>query len=185
MATLSSGPETSASEARIHRPFRLQRDARHKLNGRTGYCRPRSRREHDAVRARRGWHLPQSDTSARVGWGFSIMLSSICVAVITGFSAQWHASTIFFLEKRHVFGRHLDTQITPGDHDSVAGLDDLVEIMDSLGFFDLRDDRIVRSMSFQEQTRGDDVIGRYARMRGRYSPRPARCRIGGPPCLWG
>ncbi len=37
-----------------------------------------------------------SEVSARVGWGFSIMLSSIWVAVITGVSAQWQASMIFF-----------------------------------------------------------------------------------------
>ena len=101
-----------------------------------------------------------SEVSARVGWGFSIMLSSIWVAVITGVSAQWQASMIIFWSSGTFSGRHLHAQVAAGDHDAVGFADDLLEVQDGLGLLDLRDDRDVRLQRLDEETGLRDVLCR-------------------------
>ncbi len=69
-----------------------------------------------------------SEVSARVGTGFSIIDSSICVATMTGFghaAAELHRA---LLHDRHRLERQLDAQVAAGDHDAVEGVDDLLEV---------------------------------------------------------
>ena len=44
------------------------------------------------------------------------------------------------LDHRHLLHRHLDPEVTPGDHDGVRGLDNALQVIYRLGLFDLGDD---------------------------------------------
>ena len=44
------------------------------------------------------------------------------------------------LYHRHLLHRHLDPEVTPGDHDGVRGLDNALQVIYRLGLFDLGDD---------------------------------------------
>ena len=57
-----------------------------------------------------------SDTSARVGTGAVIMLSSICVATTTGLPARRAARVMLLLDAGHLLQRHLDAEIAARHH---------------------------------------------------------------------
>ena len=81
-----------------------------------------------------------SEASARVGRGFSIMLSSIWVAVITTRTGLFAAlAMIRFCAIRHVLGAELDAQVAAGDHHAVRGREDRLQVVERLGLLDLRD----------------------------------------------
>ena len=44
------------------------------------------------------------------------------------------------LDTRNLFGWYFDTQVTTGNHDTVGYFEDLVDIVDTLLVFDLRND---------------------------------------------
>jgi len=69
-----------------------------------------------------------SDTSARVGIGFSIIDSIIWVAVITGFAVKIAFANNLFLGNGHVFDRHFDAHIATRYHTTIRRLDDLIDI---------------------------------------------------------
>ena len=78
-------------------------------------------------------------TSARVGDGAVIMLSIICVAVITGTPASTQAPHDPLLHVGHVLQRAFDAEVAAGDHHRVGGSDDLVEVIDRRERLDLGD----------------------------------------------
>ncbi len=85
--------------------------------------------------------LATSVTSARVGMGDSIMLSSMCVATMTGRPtrrAHFHDAP---LHDGQFFVRDFNAQITARDHDAICFLNDGFEIFDGLLIFDLGDDQ--------------------------------------------
>ena len=84
--------------------------------------------------------LATSVTSARVGIRECCMLSSICVAMITGLRCRWQTAMIRFCTTGTVGDVDLDAQVAAGDHHGVGGLDDLFEVLEGLGLFDLGDD---------------------------------------------
>ena len=60
-----------------------------------------------------------SDTSARVGTGAVIMLSSICVATTTGLPSAPRQARDPLLHAGHRLERHLHAEIAARDHDRV------------------------------------------------------------------
>ena len=84
--------------------------------------------------------LATSVASARVGRGDSCMLSSICVAMITGRWKLMARGDDPLLLDRHLGHVDLHAQVAAGDHHDVGVRDDLVEPLERLAFFDLRDD---------------------------------------------
>ena len=68
--------------------------------------------------------LATSEASARVGRGFSIMLSSICVAVITTLPAAVRHLDDALLEGRHLFRRQLHAEVAARHHHPVRSLED-------------------------------------------------------------
>jgi hypothetical protein len=58
--------------------------------------------------------------SARVGAGALIMLSSICVATITGLPRASHGPDNSFLRQRHFLGRQFHAQIAARHHGRVG-----------------------------------------------------------------
>ena len=85
-----------------------------------------------------------SEASARVGRGFCVMDSSICVAVITGRRAS-RALDDLLLHDRHAFGTHLHAEIAARDHHAVGHFENRVQIFDGLRLFEFGDDRRVAS----------------------------------------
>ncbi len=78
-----------------------------------------------------------SETSARVGIGDVVMLSSICVATTIGLPAARALRVICFCSPGDPFDRHFDAEIAAGHHEGVAGRDDGVEIVDGRRLLDL------------------------------------------------
>jgi hypothetical protein len=74
-----------------------------------------------------------------VGTGDSIIDSIICVAVIVELVVLLGQADHALLQRRHRGIADLDRQIATGDHDAVAGLQDLLEIADGLEALDLGD----------------------------------------------
>ena len=95
--------------------------------------------------------LATSVASARVGRGFSIIDSSICVAVMTGLPPRGGAADDVLLDDGNFFGGHFDAEIAAGDHDAVGDFEDVVEVIDGLRLFELGDDRDVAAVG------GDDA----------------------------
>ena len=83
--------------------------------------------------------LATSVTSARVGSDECCMLSSICVAIITGLRCRLHAATICFLGQGDLGNVGLHAQIAAGDHHAVGRRDDLLQVVQGLRLFDLGD----------------------------------------------
>ena len=75
-----------------------------------------------------------------MGRGFSIIDSSICVAVMTGLRNSAGAADDVLLNGGNLFRRNLDAQIAAGHHDAVSDVEDCVEVLDGLGLFKLGDD---------------------------------------------
>ena len=84
--------------------------------------------------------LAQSEASARVGRGFSIIDSSIWVATMTGLALRRASSIAALLHQRHLLERQLHAEVAAGHHDAVERVDDLVEVVDRLRLLDLGDD---------------------------------------------
>ena len=78
-----------------------------------------------------------SDTSARVGTGLEIMLSSICVATTTGLPARARGAGDLLLDARHLLQRHFHAEIAARHHQRVGEVHDLVEPRHRLRLFDL------------------------------------------------
>ena len=72
--------------------------------------------------------LATSLASARVGRGFSIIDSSICVAVMTGRAVQVGELDDALLRERHLLEGQLDAEIAARDHDRVGGREDRGEV---------------------------------------------------------
>ena len=66
--------------------------------------------------------LATSLASARVGRGFSIIDSSICVAVMTGLRHCGGAADDMLLNDRNFFRRHFHAQIAARDHHAIGRL---------------------------------------------------------------
>ena len=81
-----------------------------------------------------------SDASARVGSGWRIIDSSICVAVITVRPASRAARIISFCTSGTSADADLDAQVAARHHQRVAGLHHLVQVLERLGLLDLGDD---------------------------------------------
>ena len=111
--------------------------------------------------------LATSLASARVGRGFSIIDSSICVAVITGLrhsSARrmmcfWMSGTFSGGSPRPVAARH---------HHAVGDFQDLVEVLDRLRLLQLGDDRNIAARG------GDAAAWRRSTSSARAHERDAR-----------
>ena len=84
--------------------------------------------------------MATSETSARVGTGAEIMLSSICVATTTGLPTRRAARVNLFLHAGHRLERHLHAEIAARHHDGVRQLHDLVDPLQRLRLLDLGHD---------------------------------------------
>ena len=73
--------------------------------------------------------LATSVTSARVGMGDSIMLSSMCVATMTGLADAQADFDDAALDDGQFFVGNFDAQIAARDHDGVGFADDVFEIV--------------------------------------------------------
>ena len=69
-------------------------------------------------------------TSARVGRASTVIDSSTCVATITGIAARARAAGDFLLRPRHALERHLESEISARHHHRVAGVENLVEVVE-------------------------------------------------------
>ena len=96
--------------------------------------------------------LATSLASARVGRGFSIIDSSICVAVMTGLRQAGGAANDVLLNDRNFFGRHFDAEIAARDHDAVGGFENFFQMIDGLRLFELGDHGDIAAV------RGDDLL---------------------------
>jgi hypothetical protein len=85
--------------------------------------------------------LATSLASARVGREAPIIDSSIWVATMTGLACSRQACTARFCTSGTGLERHLDAEVATGDHETVEGVDDLVEVVDRLRLLDLREHR--------------------------------------------
>merc|ERR1711892_1431212 len=75
--------------------------------------------------------------SASVGRGFETIDSSIWVAQITGLPITLQRPMIIFLSKEDLLSWDLDAHITTGDHDTIRGNDDLVNLAHTLVILNL------------------------------------------------
>ena len=98
--------------------------------------------------------------SARVGSGEWIIVSSICVAVITGFPRSSALRMIRFWMQRHERRPDLDAEVAARDHHRVGLGEDVVEDLDRLGLLDLRDHVRVRARLLDQRAQVADVGGR-------------------------
>ncbi len=64
------------------------------------------------------------------------------------FSSLITAPDQHFLDNRHVLGRYLNAQIATRHHDTIGDFQDLVDILDSGGVFNLGDDMALRTLGF-------------------------------------
>ena len=74
-------------------------------------------------------------TSARVGRGEVIMLSSICVATITGFEAALHFFAIIFCNIGTCSIGISTPKITTGNHNTISYFNNLINIINCFWFF--------------------------------------------------
>ena len=83
--------------------------------------------------------LATSVASARVGRRLWCMLSSICVATITGLPCRWHSAHDPLLHDGDLGHVHFDAQIAAGDHHALGSRDDLADLLHGFGLFDFGD----------------------------------------------
>ena len=103
--------------------------------------------------------LATSLASARVGSGFVIIDSSICVAVIAGFPCSSGAEDDPLLDERHGRRADLDPEVAARDHDRVGGAHDRVQLLERLGLLDLGDDVRLGVGGVQELAQSSAVRG--------------------------
>lgn len=63
-----------------------------------------------------------------------------------------------FLEHRHFFSRYFDAEVTAGNHDTVAHLDDVVDVVDSCLTFDFRDNLHMTAVFLQNLANRQDIF---------------------------
>ena len=64
------------------------------------------------------------------------------------------------LQRRDLLRRQLDPEVTAGDHDPIARVDDRLEALDRFGLLDLRDERHPPAEGLHELAHDDQVVGR-------------------------
>ena len=96
--------------------------------------------------------------SARVGRGFSIIDSSICVAVMTGRPMMIRELDDLLLRNRHFLERELDAEVAARHHHAVGRAHDALDVLQRRVLLDLRDDE--DRLGHQRAQLGD--VGRAA-----------------------
>ncbi len=102
--------------------------------------------------------LATSEASARVGRGFCVMDSSICVAVITGTPRVARARDNLLLHHGHDFRAHLHAEIAARDHHAIGNFENRVQIRDGLRLFELGDDWSVLARASDGALRGLHIL---------------------------
>ena len=103
--------------------------------------------------------MATSVDSARVGRRLSVMDSSICVAVMTGFALQVCLPHQLFLHDGDLLDGNLHPEIPPGDHDSVGDLQNFIDTIQSPRPLDLGDDERMVIQIGSRFTDGGNVCG--------------------------
>src|SRR6266853_169412 len=83
-----------------------------------------------------------------------------------------------FLRRRDALERHLETEVAARDHHALARRQDLVEMIERLRTFELRDERRVAGMSFgQKASRLTQIVGRLNEAEGHHVDAQGHARV--------